>query len=113
MQWREERWALPSQPRGKDTPPAVAVRLVAVPAAGLLLLAALNLAIIARLAWWGEGLTTVLVVLAVAVAIVDMAIVLLLLRPWWPARGEGATMGRAEQRRQERLARRAEREGTP
>ena len=111
MQWREERWALPSQSRGSDTPPAAAVRLDTVAAVGLLLLAALNLAIIAQLAWWGEGLAAVLVILAVAVAVIDMAVVLLLLRPWWPGRGERAVASRLERRRQERLGRHAERDG--
>ena len=111
METREERWALPSQPPGRDTPPAAAVRLGAALAVGLLLLAALNLAIIAQLARQGEVLAPVLVILAAAVAIVDMAVALVLPRPWWPGWGEDATMSRLEQRRQERLGRRAEREG--
>ena len=45
-----------------------------------------------------------MVVLAVAVATLDLAVTLVLVRPWWPGRGEGTTLSRAEQRRQERLA---------
>ena len=111
MQWREERWALPDQPRGSGMPPAVAVRLGTVQAVGLLLLAALNLAVIAQLAWLGGNLGRALVGLALAVAVADVAVALLLVRPWWLGWGEGTTMSRLEQRRQERLARRAEREG--
>ena len=76
------------------------MRLGTVLAVGLLLLAALNLVVIALLGRSGEARAPVLAVLAAAVAIVDMVVVLLLLRPWWPGR-------------QERLARRAGRDGTP
>ena len=107
METREERRAVPSQPPARGTPPAAAARLGMVPAVGLLLLAALNLGIIAHLAWPGGTLGRAVVGLVLAVVVADVAAVLLLLRPWWPGRGERAAVSRVEQRRQERLARRA------
>ena len=111
MKTREERWGLPSQPRGSGTPPAARLLPGTLSAVGLLLLVALNLALIGQLMWPPEDVGRALVALALAVAMFDLAVALLLVRPWWPGRAEGATMSRAEQRRQERLARRAERGG--
>ena len=96
MEWREERWGLPDEPRGSNTARVADERLGTVPAVGLLLLVALNLAIIAQLAWRDEVLATVLVVLAAAVAILDLAVALLLVRTWWPGRDAGAVMRRVE-----------------
>ena len=93
--------------RGMDTAPTAEVPLGTVPAVGLLLLAALNLGIIAHLAWPGGTLGRAVVGLVLAMVAADVAVVLLLLRPWWPGWGERAAVSRVEQRRQERLARRA------
>ena len=111
METRDERRGVPSQSAGSDTVPAADVRLGTMSAVSVLLLVALNLALIGQLMWPREDLGRALVGLALAVAILDLAVALLLVRPWWPGRGEGATKNRAEQRRQERLARRAERDG--
>ena len=104
METRGERWRVPDQSWGSDPSPAADVTLGIAPAVGLLLLVALNLAMIAQLVRPGGEIGRALVVLAVAVATLDLAVTLVLVRPWWPGRGEGATMSRVEQRRQERLA---------
>ena len=109
MEMREEQWELPDQPRGMDRAPAADLHLGTLVAVGRLLLVALNLAVIAQLAWLGGELGRTVVGLALAVAIADVAAALFLLRPSWPGRSDGVAMSRAEQRRQERLARRAER----
>jgi hypothetical protein len=48
------------------------------PAAGLVLLVIVNLAVIAQLMWPGTAL-------ALALAVLDVAVALRLLRPWWPS----------------------------
>ena len=98
--------------RGMDTAPAADVPLGTVPAVGLLLLAAINLGTIGHLAWSDAALGRAAVGLVLAMVAADVAAVLLLLRPWWPGRGGRAAVSRVEQRRQERLARRAKGGGT-
>ena len=84
MERREERWRVPDQSWGSDTAPAADLALGAAPAVGLLLLAALNLALIGQLAWQGRDIGRAAVVLALAVVILDLAVALVLVRPWWP-----------------------------